>query len=57
MNAIVPLIISKAKEGSTWAGLAAIVAGLSFIPHAAELATLVPALGTVVGGLLAIYFK
>lgn len=51
------LIISKLKEGSTWAGLGAIVASLSFIPHAAELSTLFPALGTFVSGLLAIYFN
>lgn len=51
------LILTKLKEGSTWAGVGAIVASLSFIPHATELAALIPAAGTVVAGLLAIYFK
>ena len=51
------LIVSKLKEGSTWAGIASLFASLSFIPHAAEIAPLVPAVGTVVAGLLAIFFK
>lgn len=47
---------AKLKEGSTWAGLAAVVAGLSFIPHAAEISALIPSLGIVVAGVLGIYF-
>lgn len=49
-------IVARLKEGSTWAGLAGIVAGASFIPHAADIAQIVPALGVVVGGILAIWF-
>lgn len=56
MNPLTTLIVSKLREGSTWSGLAAIVAGVSFVPHAAELSTLIPAIGTVVAGLLAIWF-
>ena len=47
-------IISRLKEPSTYAGLAAFLAGLSFIPHAAEWAGLLPAFGTLVAGALAI---
>lgn len=50
-------ILAKLKEGSTWAGIGAIVAGASFIPHAAELGALVPSVGVVVAGILAIFFK
>lgn len=48
--------VSKLKEGSTWAGVATIVAGLSFVPHSKDVAALVPSIGVVVGGLLAIWF-
>lgn len=49
-------VISKLKEGSTWTGIAAIVAGASFIPHATEISHLVAPLGVVVAGVLAIWF-
>ena len=49
-------IVSRLKEGSTWAGLAGIIAGASFIPHADELSKIVPSLGVVVAGVLAIWF-
>lgn len=49
-------IVSKMKEGSTWAGIAGVVAGMSFIPHAADIAQIIPSLGVVVAGVLAIVF-
>jgi hypothetical protein len=49
-------IVTRLKEGSTWAGLAGIIAGASFIPHAAEISHLIPSLGVVVAGVLAIWF-
>ena len=49
-------IVTRLKQGSTWAGLATIVAGASFIPHADEISKLIPAVGAVVGGVLAIWF-
>lgn len=49
-------IVTRLKEGSTWAGLAGIIAGASFIPHADEIAKLVPAAGIVIAGVLAIWF-
>ena len=49
-------IVTKLKEGSTWAGLAGIIAGASFIPHASDIAQIIPPLGVVVGGILAIVF-
>jgi hypothetical protein len=49
-------IVGKLKEGSTWAGIAGIVAGMSFIPHAQDVAQILPSLGVVVGGILAIWF-
>lgn len=49
-------IVARLKEGSTWAGLAGIIAGASFIPHAKEIGALVPAIGVVVTGVLAIIY-
>ncbi len=49
-------IVGKLKEGSTWAGIAAIVAGMNFIPHSQDIAQLIPPLGVVIGGILAIAF-
>lgn len=49
-------VVSKLKEGSTWAGIAAIVAGAPFIPHAKDIAALVPSVGAVIAGVLAIWF-
>jgi hypothetical protein len=57
MGAITTFVVGKLKEGSTWSGIAAIIAGASFIPHAAEIGALVPAIGTVVAGTLSIWFK
>lgn len=56
MNSVLAFVVGKLKEGSTWAGIGAIVAGASFVPHAKELGALLPAVGTVVAGVLAIFF-
>jgi len=50
-------IIARAKEPSTYAGLAAFVSGLQFIPHATDIAQLIVPAGTVVAGILAIVMK
>ena len=49
-------IVARLKEGSTWAGIAGIIAGAGFIPHADEISKLVPTLGVLVAGVLAIWF-
>ena len=44
-------IIERLKEGSTWAGLAALTMALSFVlPHAAEWSNVVLAIGVVFAG-------
>ena len=48
-------IISRLREPSTYAGLAGLIAGLAFIPHAADIAQTITAVGTAVAGLLAIW--
>lgn len=50
-------ILAKIKEPGTWSGLAALVAGLTFIPHAVDIAQLLPAVGVVVSGVIAIVLK
>ena len=57
MNTFVPFVISKLKEGSTWAGIGAIVASATFLPHSAEIGELVPTFGVLVAGVLSIWFK
>ena len=57
MNTLFPFVISKLKEGSTWAGIGALIAGASFIPHAAEIGALAPTFGVLVAGVLSIWFK
>lgn len=47
----------RLTEPSTYAGLAAILSGMKFIPHADELSQLIPSVGAVVAGLLAIFVK
>jgi hypothetical protein len=44
-------ILTKLQEQGTWTGLAAILASLVFIPHAADIAQLIPAVGVVVAGI------
>lgn len=50
-------LLAKIKEPGTWSGLAALVAGLTFIPHAVDIAQLLPAVGVVVSGVIAIVLK
>ncbi len=50
-------VIARLKEPSTYAGLAAFVSGLQFIPHATDIAQLIVPAGTVVAGILAIVMK
>lgn len=48
-------LVSRLREPSTYAGIAAILAGVTFIPYAPELAKTISAVGTLVTGLLAIW--
>ena len=47
-------ILARLKEPSTYAGIAAFIAGLTFLPHAAQYADEVSAIGVAIVGLLAI---
>lgn len=49
------VIVARLKEPSTWAGIAAFVAGASFIPHAAEVSQMIVGAGMVVAAALAIF--
>ena len=48
------VIVKRIKEPSTWTGLAAVVAGFSFLPHAGDIAGLLPSLGVVIAGIIGI---
>jgi hypothetical protein len=47
-------ILARLKEPSTWAGIAGVVAGLSFLPHAVEIGAIVTGAGIIVMNVLAI---
>lgn len=49
-------ILKKLKEKSTWAGLAALVASLTIIPHAAEVSLTVSAVGGAIAAVIGIWF-
>lgn len=50
-------LVDRAAEPSTWAGIAAAVASMSFIPHASDVAAQIPAIGAGVAGVVAIVLK
>lgn len=50
-------IIARAREPTTYAGIALFIQGLTFLPHAADVAQLIVPAGTVVAGILAIVMK
>jgi hypothetical protein len=47
-------VLARLREPSTYAGIASVLAGLSFIPHAADIAGLVVPLGVLISGVIAI---
>lgn len=49
------MIFSRLREPSTYAGIAGIVAGLTFIPHAVDISSSLPVIGSCIAGLLAIW--
>ena len=48
---------ARLAETSTWLGLAAVVGGMPFLPHAASDAQFLAALGVVISGVVAILRK
>ena len=52
---MLPVIIARLREPSTWAGLAGLVASLAFIPHATEISHTITAVGVAAGSILAIW--
>ena len=47
-------ILSRLREPSTYNGFAAVIAGLAFVPHAADFASLIAPIGVVIAGLIGI---
>ena len=50
-------IVGKAKEGSTWAAIAAFVGSLTFLPHFAEIDGTIKVLAVAIPSLLGVWFK
>ena len=55
MNAVMPWVIARLKEGSTWGGIGKLIAGLAFLPHASEIGALIPTVGVLVTGIIQIF--
>lgn len=50
-------LLARLKEPSTWASIAALVGGMTFLPHAGDIASLIPNAGLLVAGILGIVLK
>ena len=57
MHTFADWLFARIEERSTWAGIAAVVGGMSFLPHAAADAQFIAAVGTVVVGVAAIVHR
>lgn len=57
LNAIGAWLLARLQEPSTYAGAAAVVASMTFLPHAPDIAGHLPAIGMGVAGLIAIVLK
>jgi hypothetical protein len=55
-NPILKWAVARLEEPSTWAGFAALVGSMSFLPQAAASAQLVSLVGVAVAGALAVVF-
>jgi hypothetical protein len=51
---VIQWVVARLEEPSTWAGLAAFVGSMSFLPNAAADAQIASALGVAVAGALAV---
>jgi hypothetical protein len=54
IKAALAWVVARLKEPSTWAGIAGVVGSMAFLPHAAQDAQLVSAVGAAVASTLAI---
>jgi len=54
MNAFAAWLIARLSEPSTYNGLAAVVASMAFLPHAADIASALPSIGIGILGLIGI---
>lgn len=50
-------LIARIKEKTTWAGFAAVIGSLSFIPAADSWSATVAVIGTAVAGIVSIWTK
>ncbi len=55
-NPIILWVLSRLEEPSTWAGFAAIVGSMSFLPNASAGAQMVSVVGVGIAGALAVIF-
>ncbi len=57
LNAIGAWLLARLQEPSTYAGAAAVVASMTFVPHASDVAGDIPAIGIGIGGFIAVILK
>ena len=54
MNKIFAWVLARAKEQSTYSGIAMVLATASFVPYASEIGALMPTVGILVMGIIKI---
>ncbi len=55
-NPIILWVVARLEEPSTWAGFAAVIGSMSFLPNASAEAQIVSAVGVAIAGALAVVF-
>lgn len=55
-NPIILWVVTRLEEPSTWAGVAALIGSMSFLPNASADAQVASAIGVAVAGALAVAF-
>ena len=54
MNPFVVWALARLSEPSTYAGLAALIVSATWLPHAADIASALPAVGVGIAGVVAV---
>lgn len=57
MHTFADWLFARIEERSTWAGIAAVVGGMSFLPQAQADAQIIAAIGVVISGVAAVVHR
>ena len=54
MNAFFAWTVARLKEPSTYAGIAGVIGSMAFVPHATDVASLLPVVGVAISSIVAV---